>query len=467
MKKISTSLALLSFLTAAVPAISQHSSPGSNPFSHLKKSRVVELSNARTEEVVRVHQSETLYLTSLTSGELEYKHSLWLTYDRDGNITTKTEYKEGTTDSTSKSFFKYNSQGNVTEYLYQIRSAGQWSNSQKMLYSYDINGDESGFERYSYDDVSNQWILEEGERATYVYQPGSNLILEEVEQTYEDNVWSNKEKSVYTYNSANKISSLTRSLWENEAWVATGKYLDIVWNSEISEEPIGYITQKYANGEWQNVQRYSTSVNELGAIELTEIFENGNWANSERTVATNDQASRRKIRLDQNFENGQWVTIARETESYNSQGMITQYKSELYIDESWVVSNEISNSYTFNSTGDLIELVIEKLEGAGVSKIKTTYSDFKELNVITSTEASTASYVQTFPNPAKEYIKIQNALNESLQVQLYNTNGALMHQEGITVNETVVNLMGFPKGIYLMKLVLESGKSTSRNIVIE
>ncbi|MFD0989509.1 spondin domain-containing protein [Mariniflexile jejuense] len=78
--------------------------------------------------------------------------------------------------------------------------------------------------------------------------------------------------------------------------------------------------------------------------------------------------------------------------------------------------------------------------------------------------------IKVYPNPAKERVTISNIKNINLKsVQLYNVLGRLVKDISTesTIEELDINLTNFSKGIYLIKLNTNNGKSKIQKLIVE
>ena len=78
-----------------------------------------------------------------------------------------------------------------------------------------------------------------------------------------------------------------------------------------------------------------------------------------------------------------------------------------------------------------------------------------------------------YPNPAMDFINliILNTLRGGLQISISDISGKTVYTESITNNDLYYNksigLVSFPKGIYVINISYENGKSISKTIIKE
>ena len=74
--------------------------------------------------------------------------------------------------------------------------------------------------------------------------------------------------------------------------------------------------------------------------------------------------------------------------------------------------------------------------------------------------------LNVYPNPAKNVVHIEAA--KTIQnVQLMNINGAILEDRKTNANKVELNLEGYSKGIYVVRIVTEEGVSTQKINLIE
>lgn len=86
------------------------------------------------------------------------------------------------------------------------------------------------------------------------------------------------------------------------------------------------------------------------------------------------------------------------------------------------------------------------------------YSENPFLSVKESEEISWAIY----PNPANGYLNIHLGAHTASELQIFDLNGRLLKHSGFTAK---LDLSSFPKGVYILKIKLLSGKTLSKKFI--
>ena len=77
-----------------------------------------------------------------------------------------------------------------------------------------------------------------------------------------------------------------------------------------------------------------------------------------------------------------------------------------------------------------------------------------------------AQKYQVYPNPTKEFLKLEFEENGKKYIRLSNLNGSLLFETKINGYEATLDLSGFYSGVYLLSITSESG-SFNQKIVKE
>lgn len=82
-------------------------------------------------------------------------------------------------------------------------------------------------------------------------------------------------------------------------------------------------------------------------------------------------------------------------------------------------------------------------------------------------DALISNQIKIYPNPAKDFISITNTSEDNiLVVQFLTVSGQIVYNKSTTSSLTVINLDGFAKGIYCLRLITPSG-IINKKVIIE
>lgn len=114
------------------------------------------------------------------------------------------------------------------------------------------------------------------------------------------------------------------------------------------------------------------------------------------------------------------------------------------------------------------QATVEVIAEDGVSSITYTI-DFTFATSIN--DLSFENNVNLYPNPSNGIINIEfnNALNDECQLEIYNSIGTLIYSNKVTSTNNLkyeINLGGFPKGMYFVK-IFDKNDSATKNVIIQ
>ena len=136
---------------------------------------------------------------------------------------------------------------------------------------------------------------------------------------------------------------------------------------------------------------------------------------------------------------------------------VLSFRGESQIRALSVSLDAAANAYiTCNFLGP-VNFGSTELTNNGVFVAKALTGNTTEVNDI-----DVPSTLKLFPNPAKTDIEIETAAQSVIEI--YNIQGILIKRIDANSNKTVVDIAGFPDGIYIFK-VISAGKTEIRKIV--
>jgi hypothetical protein len=113
-------------------------------------------------------------------------------------------------------------------------------------------------------------------------------------------------------------------------------------------------------------------------------------------------------------------------------------------------------AYDYDESGNRIERQFIQLKSASIASDNNN----TEQEIFEGTLDQRK--IKIYPNPTAGNLKVEIPLNEEPKwatLQVYNLQGALIHDQLVTGETTLVNLNGQPSGMYIMRIF--SGQSVS------
>jgi hypothetical protein len=141
------------------------------------------------------------------------------TYENN-NLKTETDlFWTGTSwELSGKTTYNYNANNKATEEIYQSYNSvsGMYENEDRIVYTYNGNGDLSLIEGYIWDGA---WTIES--MSTIMYS--GTILTGGVSQDYDGSVWTNTFQSTLSYNGNGTIDEIIEEEWNGSTWVLDGR----------------------------------------------------------------------------------------------------------------------------------------------------------------------------------------------------------------------------------------------------
>ena len=333
-----------------------------------------------------------------TIGAWEVKEKTSYTYNANNKVTEEL-YKSAwnspsnTLENSYKDTYIYTGE-KLTEAIYYEWMSSNWLIDGKTVVTYNTNNLPSGFLWYDWD--GSQWVNED--RITLSYN-ANNKLTSEVTEEWIGEQWVNSYRTLYTYNSNNKMITTKSAEWDefNTIWVENGTKTEYDWDAtgNKTRETEYY---KYPDGSLaQNKYEYTYDTFNL--------------------MSSFAHPFKDKTGLDYIFEDVPHINKVQGNNSYSY--------------------NQSTSSYTLSS--------------------RTTYNYNSSINLSTEQPEIATNKITVFPNPAKNFLTIQNASNTAIdKVIVTDISGKIILQQN--QNTTQLDVQNLAKGMYLLQAVSEDKK---------
>ena len=138
-------------------------------------------------------------------------------------------------------------------------------------------------------------------------------------------------------------------------------------------------------------------------------------------------------------------------------GQINAYDEPISINLDEYIGKNIKIGFRgYNSMGDYLAF------DWFVDDVKVVPTDTTDVNV----NEMAALKFNVYPNPAKDVVRIE-AQSDIQQVTLMGINGVMLEDRKANSKQVELNLEGYSKGIYVVRIVTEEGVATRRINLIE
>jgi hypothetical protein len=393
----------------------------------------------------------------------DFDHSEWwlsdrelFTYDENGNMTGYVLFAYDTEVMEilpyDKEIVTYNAQGQATEILWQEwdPNSGQWINSGWYELSYHENGNLTRETISDWDPAGNQWLL-----------------------------WAQFDK---TYNAEGKLSEELWFYWDEESALLVLTYKDellyedgklTLWNEyEMKEgEWVMFFRTTYSydgngnliyeltevsdpeSGMWFDYSSYSYTYNDKNQLIAEEVWE-FDWTfftliQTWHYEYTWDNDGNMIEQVDRSWDAG----VVKDTEEW-----LNAFKSEFFFNKDFTIL-DLYVPYWFLQNMDDINFVHMPVSELGYAYVEEDwafdyrqtayYSDFGGSS---GTEEELESVIRIFPVPASETITFSwDDRYSSLSLEVYDLTGKGVISRSIHSNETI-GMDQLPSGIYMYKL---------------
>ena len=301
-------------------------------------------------------------------------------------------------------------------------------------YEYDFNG--NVLELLVLDFDGEDWL--EMARASFTYEDG--MLSESVSQWFEDGEWVNVEKAVYNYNG----DTWTILYWD---WNGTTWSSNELYTYNKTEENIELLIQYMQGGAWQNDEQqfFTLDFDEHVTSILVQEWQNNAWVNGERT--TYDYANGVfDTKIEEEWNGAAWEITRKYTYVYED-GNATTGLCWVKEDGDFVAGDgEIEMAYDYSADSKLF----------WGFEVNMTYVDLTSVN-----ENSQVADFKVYPVPAETEIQIEA---EGFQkAEIYSLSGQLMLESLCST----LDVSGLASGMYLVKIVDQTGNSEMQRLVVK
>jgi hypothetical protein len=139
------------------------------------------------------------------------------------------------------------------------------------------------------------------------------------------------------------------------------------------------------------------------------------------------------------------------------------YDSACYGGGVITLSGENPTGGIFTATGLTGNLFDPVVAGLGTQTINYTVIDANncissvsdQLNVVicTSIKEELSGLINIYPNPGNGFARVENSLESSIEIYIYDVNGKVKLRENINANGYIdINTTDYPKGVYFIRI---------------
>lgn len=289
-------------------------------------------------------------------------------YDENGNILEESQLNYYFNDfdqtvlpsSGFKNISTFDANNHKTQIIVANYEYGEWIYQQKHTYSYNIDGDTTNMESFSWDETDLVWLGYSRNSITY---DATGNIIEEIDYQWDSEAtnWRPLTKFEYIFNSNDHLQTTNYFEW-NDVESALVHYSRANYTFNANNLPTELLLEfyDYENSVWENGEKntYSYNANNLLSEEFL-YFWNTEWVNTLRYTLTYNTSGKLIHKICDEWSTDTWIYYWERTWTYdNNQRLIEEFYDNPYgLEEKW--QNAYSNSgnltlksYSYYSTSD-------------------------------------------------------------------------------------------------------------------
>lgn len=355
----------------------------------------------------------------------------------------------------------YDAKNNMTSEVYKNWSNSIWTSVDSTLYTSDANNNETS--KIFYEWTNHSWTLIGEGLCTY---DANNNETSEVNKSWSNSVWTDVDSDAYSYDANNNEISQTDYSWDTSSWQPYGEELN-TYNA--SNDEVSVVDKNGSGSVWVNEDSaasiYNASNKSTNGVNY--IWRSSVWVKNDSEVLTYNTANKLTRELYYNWNTTKWDTSAEHLFTYDTNNNKTSEIDREWSSIGWVT--EVSDFFTYDIYN--IEQSDAYREYDTTGKVTSGDSDYYYFNDVLGINnlAEQNENVLVYPNPSNgSFILSLSTVNEKCNVELFNMLGENIYQAKINSNNTEINLGRQPQGVYLYRVLKETGELIGEGkIVVE
>lgn len=376
---------------------------------------------------------------------------------------------------THKEEYQYNSSGQeITQISYFINdTTNALENSSKSEKIYDAK---SRLIRYiSYDGFKQNWIFVS--KFEYAYDNSDHATsFSQFQWNPFNSVWEPNYKSILTYDAKYYVVLVIDSIYD----VAKKKW-NLNYKTEIINNQMGQATtviyskwnQSFKQWEYAGRDEFLYNLNGRQISFVSYIWDEAtsDWVYFAKFLENYNAANKLVQDSSYSWDGNQWVGFLNSTYTFDTDGNMIS-STTLEWDENtnqwkFLVKDECTydNAYSFQDillperVGLDQELYFNHkldkqryfIKNTGNFVNDETYTYYYSKINLTDVESQNLPICQIYPNPARDYFKLDSDLSKALELQILSLDGTIFYSNIIN-SKLQVNTDLFPSGLYLYKI---------------
>jgi hypothetical protein len=300
-----------------------------------------------------------------------------LTYTTQGQLAERTTADSATATIFRRETFTYDAQGNLLENVWQTGNGSPWVNEFRYRSAYDAR--QQLTEQLTQAWVNGAWETTDGYR--YVNTYTGPTLTEQVVQLFRNGTFADDVRFRYQLTNGQWTEVLAQR-WNGSEWINEERLLDLVWHDWDRQQLASFRVQNWQNtGQWADFQRHTLSYSPTGTV----------------------------VQLVEEASTGGWQNAMRYTEPVDAQGNNTGYRQEDWLNNLWVLTNELRAQLRYDAQNRLLrrtEQLYAPLLAQFVNQRRINYGSFQ---TITSAKpaALAARLLRLYPQPVSDVLQVE------------------------------------------------------------
>ncbi len=352
--------------------------------------------------------------------------------------------------------FNYNAAGNLTERITSdYQGNGRWSLNQKIVFSYDSEGNEQGVSYYLRN--NNTWVQYAGYTALIEFDPTNNIYTH-INQTWftDSGKYVDVEKIIYKLNTSGQAVLSEHYYMMNTVWSPTARYENTYDETTNNLSVSRYYVPGMKENEWIAIERDTliTWDGERILSNITQDYFAGEWTNRERYDYSYDDFGSRSMIISL-YDGQDWVYLQRLISAYNEKGHQTGMYIDEWRDSEWVESFGIQFLISYDSNDNISEVIHQGFNGTDYENLYK--EEFLDYLIISGIDYTSAKHLTVYPNPSGDYIQIRHEDNNTAkEILIKDLNGKTVKRVSENLSEKI-DIRDLSPGTYIFQYKTQTG----------
>lgn len=356
----------------------------------------------------------------------------------------------------------FDANNNKIYFSFQFWENNSWAKINEYSFTYDINNKLSATLEKSWN--GSLWV--NSTLSSCMYNDNSELTSV-TDQTWDGSSWVNSKLSSYTYDANNNLTSSLIQNWDGNRWANSDLY---TYTYDLNNNQTSNLYQKdwYGGNTWENLVLVSNTfdANNNQTTKLSQSWKNNAWANN--YLDSNSYNFNNKLTYIESkyYNNNAWENSGQEFFSYDTINNTTSSIYNYWYNNAWVLSHQTLLSFNSSNPLYLNNSMSKTWDVSGAYVNNGDSVSYYYHTPVTEISNFKETGISIYPNPSKGKFTI-NKTGTTGYIDIYNSIGILIYSDLEFNPQTAkeIDLSGYPKGIYFVKINNEMNSITKKVII--